>query len=193
MDDQEALENPQEAKSKAHAKWNKKKEELRAVLAKIETAAVELRDQWATYCNAVSNFENERAKCVNEYFSYACIKMLIAAKSLKVFEQDAETFSIPANAMPYNIYNGTIQMLATIKAYQEKLDASYRLEAEYGAILGFSSAKSAKKGGLSMEDLVSKAGDVKEDTPGNLSPGCDDGDIIKHDRQTFEGGAWRWK
>ena len=193
MDDKEALENPEEAKSKAQAKWNKKKEELRGVLAQIDAAAVRLRNQWTTYRNAVSNFKNERAKCANEYFSYACIKALIAAKSLSVFEQDADTFSIPANAMPYNIYNGTTQMLAAIKAYQEKLDASYRLEAEYGSILGSSSAKSAKKGGLTLEDLVGKGGDVKEDTPGNLSPGCDDGDIIKKDRQTFEGGVWRWK
>ena len=193
MDDKEALENPQEAKSKAQAKWNKKKEELRAVLARIESAAVELRDQWATYRSAVSSFEDKRSKCVNEYFSVACIKALIAAKSKSVFQQDAATFSIPANAMPYDIYNGTRQMLETIKAYQVKLEASYQLEAEYGAILGFSSAKSAKKGGLSMEDLVSKAGDVKEDTPGNLSPGSDNDVIINNDRQTYEGGAWRWK
>ena len=192
--DEEVMKNPDAAVKKAREKWARMKVNLRKKLLEVDAAAEALRNQWSRYSSDVAAFETDREKCVGEYFYEACMLTLIKTKNRLVFDPSNDSsFKIPAGCMPYDIEKGTRDMLDKVKAYQDNLNDSYKKEVEYGAMMGLKSAGEAKKSGRRPEDVFEKAGNLINDTPGNLNPGSDKGFIIDHDRQEFIGGEWKWK
>ena len=192
--DEEVIKNPDAAAKKAWAKWETMKVNLRNKLKEVDAAAEALRNQWSQYRNDVYAFETDREKCVGEYFAEACIMTLIRTKNKLVFDPSNDSkFKIPAGCMPYDIGKGTREMLDKVKAYQDKLNDSYKKEVEYGAMMGLQSAGKAKKEGKTPDQIVDEAEGVPEDSPGSLAPGSDTGSIIDKDHQEWSGGAWQWK
>ena len=192
--DEEVIKNPDAAAKKAWAKWETMKVNLRNKLKEVDAAAEALRNQWSQYRNDVYAFETDREKCVGEYFAEACIMTLIRTKNKLVFDPSNDSkFKIPAGCMPYDIGKGTREMLDKVKAYQDKLNDSYKKEVEYGAMMGLQSAGKAKKEGKTPDQIVDEAEGVDEDSPGSLAPGSDTGSIINKDHQEWSGGEWQWK
>ena len=103
------------------------------------------------------------------------------------------SFKIPAGCMPYDIGKGTREMLDKVKAYQNKINAAYDREVEYGSLLGLQSAGKAKREGKRPDEIVDEAEGIDEDSPGSLAPGSDTGSIIDKDHQEWSGGEWKWK
>ena len=192
--DEEVMKNPDAAAKKAWAKWATMKVNLRNKLKEIDAAAEALRNQWSQYRNDVNAFETDREKCVGEYFAEACVLTLIRTKNKLVFDPANDSkFKIPAGCMPYDIGKGTRDMLDKVKAYQDKINAAYDREVEYGAMMGLQSAGKAKKEGKRPDEIVDEAEGIDEDSPGSLAPGSDKGSIIDKDHQEWSGGAWQWK
>ena len=191
--DEEVMKNPEAAAQKARAKWATLKANLKKKLVEVDNAAEALRKEWETYKSAVSRFKNDRDACVGEYFAEACINTLVRTKSKTIFDEGNDaSFKIPAGCMPYDIGKGTREMLDRVKAYYDKLNKSYQLEVEYGAMMGLESAGKAKREGKTPDQVVDEADGVNDDVPGSLGPGSDTGNIIDKDRQTYQGGAWKW-
>ena len=192
-DDKDVMDHPEEAEAKAREKWKKQKEKLAAKLLELDALVVKLRDSWWSYKRAVEDFEDKRADCVGKVFAEACMATLLAKRDVTIFDEGNDRkFSLTAGSVKYDIGLGTRQMLATVEDYQRWLNAAYKKEVEYGSLLGLDSAKREEKKGQSLDQLVDKAGDVKEDNPGSLNPGSDDAEIIRKDHQTYKGGAWQW-
>lgn len=191
--DEEVMKDPASAAKKARAKWATLKANLKKKLTEIDNAAEALRKQWAQYQNDVNSFASARANCVGTYFAEACINTLIKTGNKTIFDAGNDSsFKIPAGCMPYDIGKGTREMLDKVKAYYDKLVKSYNLEVEYGAMMGLESAGKAKREGKSPDEIVDAADGVEDDMPGSLAPGSDTGNIIDKDRQTYQGGAWKW-
>ena len=190
--DEEVMQNPEAAAEKARKKWNTMKKDLRKKLREIDGAAEALRSQWSQYKQAPASFEAERKKCVAEYFDEVCVCLLAKTGGNMFREEQDAGFVIPAGLFPYDIGKGTREMLDKIKAYQNKVNASYKLEVEYGAMLGLKSAGEAKREGKTPDEVVDPADGVGDDTPGSLAPGSDKNVIIDKDHQTYQGGAWKW-
>ena len=193
-EDQAIIKDPDSAAKKAWAKWRTMKVNLRNKLKEVDAAAEALRNEWQNYKNAVASFEMQRAKCIDTYFSLACLRIIGAAKDLSVLDAGHDAnFKIPAGYMRYDIGKGTRDMLASINAYQTKINEAYDREVEYGAMLGLQSASKAKREGKRPDEIVDEADKINEDTPGSLAPGSDTGSIIDKDNQEYSGGAWQWK
>ena len=193
-EDQAIIKDPDSAAKKAWAKWRTMKVNLRNKLKEVDAAAEALRNEWQNYKNAVASFEMQRAKCIDTYFSLACLRIIGAAKDLSVLDAGHDAnFKIPAGYMSYDIGKGTRDMLASINAYQTKINEAYDREVEYGAMLGLQSASKAKREGKRPDEIVDEADKINEDTPGSLAPGSDTGSIIDKDHQEYSGGAWQWK
>ena len=192
--DEEVMKNPDAAAKKARAKWATMKANLKKKLVEIDNAAVSLRNEWESYKTAVAKFEGDRkAENVVLYYAESCINMLVRTKDRTIFDKGKDaSFRIPAGCNPYDIGKGTRDMLAKTKAYYDKLVKSYNLEVEYGAMMGLESAGKAKREGKSPDEIVDAADGVEDDMPGSLAPGSDTGNIIDKDRQTYQGGAWKW-
>ena len=192
--DEEVMKNPEAAAKKAWDKWRTMKVNLKKKLKEVDAAAVALRDQWTQYQRDVAAFESNRERCVNEYFVDACINTLIRTKNKSVFDPSNDSkFKIPAGCMPYDIGKGTREMLDKVKAYQNKINAAYDREVEYGSLLGLQSAGKAKREGKRPDEIVDEADGIDEDSPGSLAPGSDTGSIIDKDHQEWSGGEWKWK
>ena len=192
--DQAIIKDPDSAAKKAWAKWQTMKVNLRNKLKEVDAAAEALRNEWQRYKSAVASFELQRTKCVNTYFSLACLRIIGAAKNLSVLDAGHDAnFKIPAGYMSYDIGKGTRDMLASINAYQAKINEAYDREVEYGAMLGLQSAGKAKREGKRPDEIVDEADKINEDSPGSLAPGSDTGSIIDKDHQEYSGGAWQWK
>ena len=191
--DEEVMKDPDAAAKRAREKWAILKSKLKSKLKEIDAAAEALRNEWTTYQNAAKGFMDARARCVQSHFPRACLRMVGAAKSLRVLDPERDSgFKIPAGYMPYDIGRGTRDMLARLNAYQRKLNDAYQREVEYGSMLGLSSAGRAKRDGKTPDQVVDEADGVPEDSPGSLAPGSDSGQIIDKDRQTYSGGKWIW-
>ena len=77
------------------------------------------------------------------------------------------------------------------------MNISYALEVEYGAMLGLDKAEQAKREGKTPAEVIEGLKDGEEipesgDPPEPSGPGTLSEDIIKWDRQHFEGGKWKW-
>ena len=192
--DEEVMKNPDAAAKKARAKWATMKQNLRKKLAEVDDAAVALRNEWESYQSAVSSFRNKRkAESVVEQFAEACVNTLVRRKDKTIFDSGNDSgFRIPSGCNPYDIGKGTRDMLSKAKSYYDKLDKSYNLEVEYGAMMGLASAGKAKRDGKHPEDVIPEGEGIPEDSPGSLAPGSDTSSIIDKDHQTYSGGGWRW-
>ncbi len=189
--DEEFLRDPGKAVEKARQKWADLKERLRKKLKDVEKGVEELRSEWERYYKGGNSFKAERQKCVEWYFWKGCIEALYKTQDATMF--DKSSFRLPRGCFPYDITKGTRDMLKKTEEYLKKVNKSWDLEVEYGAMMGLKSAGEAKKSGRRPEDVFEKAGNLINDTPGNLNPGSDKGFIIDHDRQEFIGGEWKWK
>ena len=188
------MKDPESAAKKARAKWATLKASLKKKLVEVDNAAEALRKQWDQYLKEANAFVLARSKCVGGYFAEACINTLIKTANKAVFDEGNDaSFKIPAGCMPYDIGKGTREMLENVKAYYDKLDKAYKLEVEYGAMMGLASAGKAKREGKRPDEVVDEAGKVGDDIPGSLGPGSDTGRIIDKDKQEYSGGEWKWK
>ena len=191
--DEEVMKNPDAAAKKARAKWATLKANLKKKLLEVDAAAEALRKQWEQYVKDVNALESARSNCVGEYFAEGCINAFVRTKNKALFDAGNDaSFKIPAGCMPYDIGKVTRDMLDKVNAYYDKLNTAYKLEVEYGAMMGLESAGQAKREGKSPDEVVDEADGVNDDTPGSLGPGSDPGNIIDKDRQTYKGGAWKW-
>ena len=192
-DDDAVVKDPEKAAESARKKWNTMKKNLRAKLAEIDTAAVELRNEWNTYRNKVTSFVSDRRKCVAEYFVVGCMNTLVKTRNAAIL--DGNNFKFPAGYFPYDIGKGTRDMLDYVKnRYQKAVNKSYLLEVDYGVLLGLSSAGEAKRKGLTPDQMIDSGDLPDDDSPGSLTPGSDTGDnLIDKDKQEYDGRKWNWK
>jgi len=194
-DDEEAMKDPDKAAAQTRAKWEELKAKLTNKLAELDSAAVDARNACWAYSSAARSFENDREACTAAYFVEACFKLAIAKEDATIFDagRDKE-FALTESEMSYNIHQKTLEMLAKIEEYRVKIDAAYKKEIEYGAMMGLQAAGRAKREGKSIDQVVGSAGDGgASDKPGTLTPGSDKATIINDDQQEFSGGKWIWK
>ena len=189
--DEEFLRDPEKAVEKARQKWADLKERLRKKLKDVEKGVEELRSEWERYYKDGNSFKAERQKCVEFYFWKGCIEALYKTQDKNLL--DRSYLNLPKGCFPYDITAGTRSMISRTDEYLKKVNKSWDLEVEYGAMMGLKAAGEAKKSGRRPEDVFEKAGNLINDTPGNLNPGSDKGFIIDHDHQEFSGGEWKWK
>ena len=196
--DEETLQqDPKTAADAARAKWTAMKEKLKEKLAEVDAAAVTLRDLWRQYVSCAATYLEERRKCVDTYFVEACVNALVKTRNPHLFDPENDaTFKFPEGTFPYDVIKGTREMLDAINAYQEAVNISYALEVEYGAMLGLKKAEQAKREGktpaqviegLKDSEIIPESGDPSDPSGPTLSE-----DIIKWDKQHFEGGKWKW-
>ena len=197
--DEETLQqDPKTAAEAARTKWTAMKEKLKAKLAEVDAAAVTLREAWRQYAGCAASYIEERRKCVDVYFVEACLNALVKTRNPHLFDPENDAnFQFPAGTFPYDVVKGTREMLDAVSAYQEAVNTAYALEVEYGAMLGLDKAEKAKREGKTPAEVIEgledgekipESGDPSEPSgPWTLSE-----DIIKWDRQHFEGGKWKW-
>ncbi len=197
--DEETLQqDPKTAAEAARTKWTAMKGKLKAKLAEVDAAAVMLREAWRQYAGCAASYIEERRKCVDTYFVEACVNALVKTRNPHLFDPENDAnFKFPAGTFPYDVVKGTRDMLDAVNVYQEAVNKAYALEVEYGAMLGLDKAEKAKREGKTPAEVIEgledgeeipESGDPSEPSgPGTLSE-----DIIKWDRQHFEGGKWKW-
>ncbi len=198
-EDEEFIRDPEAALRRARAKWEEKKAKLRESLRRLDSAVTNLRHEWDSFSSAVRNFESRRRECVDYRFTDAVVQVLLGTSDVSILEYGHLRSFIAAfentsgrDRLGYGIADDTKEMLGRVNVWQQKLDAAYAAELEYGDLLGLKSARDRKQEG-SGDIPVNEAGRIPGETEGTLGEGSDRGLIIDKDRQSYGTGGWQWK